>query len=98
MAQTLDYSGLYDFDQAATALGVSRAWVEKYVGNAIKQGLITSMNGKEEPILVTGAALKKIAMQRWAQLETELRNQAFLRVRARDQALMDARERDDDEV
>ena len=86
MAQ-LEYSKLYDFPQAAQALGVSLAWVERWVGNAIKQGVISNKGAKEDPILVNGADLKKVAMQRWQQLESELQWRAFARVRAREQGL-----------
>ncbi len=84
MAQ-LEYSRLYDFPEAAKALGVSLQWVERWVGNAIKTGMITSKNGKDTPVLVSGADLKTVAMKRWSQLESELHWRAFERVRAREQ-------------
>ncbi len=87
MAQQLEYSRLYNFEESARALGVSLEWVERWVGGAIKQGLISNKGAKEDPVLVSGSDLKKVAMQRYAQLETELRNQAFLRVRARERGL-----------
>ncbi len=83
----LEYSRLYDFPQAAKALGVSLEWVTRWVGNAIKTGMISSKNGKDSPILVSGSDLKTVAMKRWAQLESELQWRAFERVRARERGL-----------
>jgi len=80
----LEYSKLYDFEQSAKALGVSLAWIERWVGNAIKQGLISNKGAKEDPTLVNGADLKKVAMKYWSQLSTELQWRAFERVRARE--------------
>lgn len=84
---SLEYSRLYDYPQAAKALGVSLEWVQRWVGAAIREGLISNKGAKEDPILVTGAALKQVAMKRWQQLETELQWRAFERVRARERGL-----------
>jgi transposase len=87
MASGLEYSKFYTYEESAKVLGVSLAWVERWVGNAIKTGMIISKNGKKEPVLVSGADLKKVAMKRWAQLEAELQWRAFERVRARERGL-----------
>jgi transposase len=84
VATQLEYSRYYTFPEAAAALGVSLEWVDRWVGNAIKQGLIASKNGHDAPVLVSGADLKKVCMKRYAQLETELHWRAFERVRARE--------------
>lgn len=86
---TLEYSRLYDFPHAAKALGVSLEWVEKHVGNAIKQGMISNKNGKERPVLVSGNDLKTVAMKRYSQLEAELLRQAAIRIQARDRAILE---------
>jgi transposase len=84
MVQELEYSRLYTFEQAATALGVSLEWVQRWVNNAIKQGMITNKNGKDKPILVNGADLKTVAMKYWSQFATELQWRAFERVHSRE--------------
>ncbi len=80
----LEYSRLYDFPQAARALGVSLAWIERYVGNAIKQGMISNKGAKEDPTLISGNDLKIVAMKQWNALEAELQTRAFERVRMRE--------------
>lgn len=86
----LEYGRYYDYEQAAQALGVSVEFAQKWIDHSIKQGLVLNGNGKREPVLVSGADLKKICMARWQPLENELRNQALKRVQARDRAILEA--------
>ncbi len=91
MASALDYNRYYTFLEASQAIGVSLAWVERHVGNAMKTGLIANLGTKAEPC-VRGADLKTICMKRWSELETEHRWRAFERVRAREQGREEAEE------
>jgi hypothetical protein len=87
MAEALDYSRLYSFQEAADAIGVSLAWTERWVGHAIKSGIVMNLGTKHTP-KVTGSDLKRICMKRFAELETELRWRAFERIREREQAAL----------
>jgi transposase len=85
MVGNLEYSKLYTFEEAAKVLGVSLKWTQRWVSNAISTGMISNKNGKDEPVLVSGADLKTVAMKRWAQLESEYHWNAFNLQRAREQ-------------
>ncbi len=87
MAANLEYSKYYTMEQAAKAIGVSTEWAERWLGAALKEGIISNGNGKDKPVLISGADIKKVCMKRWQQLESELSWRAFARVRAREQGL-----------
>ncbi len=91
---SLDYSRYYTYEQAAQALGVSVEFAQKWIDHSIKQGLVINGNGKELPVMVSGAALRTICMKRYGALEAELIHQARLRIDERDRA--ELRERDED--
>ncbi len=79
----LEYSRTYSFAQAAEAIGVSLAWIERWVTHAINNQLVLN-HGSEKNPKITGSDLKKICMTRYAELESEYHWRAFERVRARE--------------
>lgn len=84
MANSLEYSKWYTYAEAAKTIGVSIEWAERWLGAALREGTISNGNGKDKPVLISGADIKKVCMKRWQQLETELQWRAFDRVRARE--------------
>jgi transposase len=84
--EQLEYSKLYNYEQAAKAIGVSLAWIGRWVTHAIKNQLVLN-HGSEKNPKITGADLKRVCMKRYAELEAEYHWRAFERVRAAEKGL-----------
>lgn len=83
MAQQLDPMAAYTFADAASLLGLSEQFLTNLIGKAVKQGVIKLQPGWK----VLGSSLSRLGKVYHSSIETELHQQAYMRVRTRDEEL-----------
>jgi hypothetical protein len=85
---TLEPMEVYPIKEAAERVGVSEAFLLGIVAKAVKAGVIKPQQGWT----IRGTDLSRLGKVYHYKFEAELHKQAFLRVRAREQAIREEAE------